>query len=184
MAARSDLILPYLCCTELRSICSSDLDTILVTSLDLILNQMRLIIVNFNAHLVQVKRISYDNCLDIKISVDCCTSTEVDLVALDPWSALLALNIDTVGVTGDDLIVLNDDFVLRAGLNHDTTGFEMLEVASFDLDVGIDSYETCCTGVVGGIALQLAVKHLDTCAFEDGDAGHLTICLTEYSTKK
>lgn len=43
-------------------------------------------------------------CLDIKIGGDGRTPAEIDGVVLDHWPALLPLDVDAVGVAGDDLV--------------------------------------------------------------------------------
>ena len=55
MAARSDRILPDLRCTQLRPVGTGNLDSILVASLDRILNQMGLVVIDLDSHLVQVE---------------------------------------------------------------------------------------------------------------------------------
>ena len=77
-------------------------------------------------------------CLHIKVGGDGSTSTEIDGVFLDHWPGLLALDIDAICVTTDDLVVANVDFVLRSCLEHDATRLEVLELALLDGDVSVD----------------------------------------------
>ena len=120
--------------------------------------------------------------LDIKIRIDRGTSTEIDAIANDHWLALLALHIDAGRITRDDLIVSDLHLVLRPSLNHDTARLKMLKVAPLDRDVCVDGDNTCCSGAVSGVTLELAVFHLDFGAVQYGDAWDLTIGLTEDST--
>ena len=55
MATRRDRILPDLRSTQLRPVGTGNLDSILVASLDRILNQMGLVVIDLDSHLVQVK---------------------------------------------------------------------------------------------------------------------------------
>ena len=74
--------------------------------------------------------------------------------------------------------------ILRAGLDHDTAGFEVLELTALDMQVGIYAYQTGRACVVCGVALELAADHFDASALECRDAGHLTVRLSEDSTIK
>ena len=55
MTARRDRILPDLRSTQLRPVGTSNLDSILVASFDRILNQMGLVVIDLDSHLVQVE---------------------------------------------------------------------------------------------------------------------------------
>jgi len=52
--------------------------------------------------------------------------------------ALPALDVDTRCVARYDLVVLDEDFVLRPRLNHDAAALEVLEFALFDVHLGVD----------------------------------------------
>lgn len=67
--------------------------------------------------------------LNIKVGVDARTPTEIDRVAMNDWPTLPPLNIDTGCITRNDLVVLDEDLVLRPGLNHDAATFEVLKLA-------------------------------------------------------
>lgn len=54
--------MPNLSGTKLGPVGSSDLDSVFVASLNLILDDVRLVIVNFDAHLVQVELVPDDLC--------------------------------------------------------------------------------------------------------------------------
>ena len=58
----------------------------------------------------------------------------------------------------------------------------MLELAILDQDVCINTDETSCARIICRISLELATGHLDACLLKYGDAGYLTIRLSEYST--
>jgi len=99
--------------------------------------------------------------LDIKVSVNRRASAKIDRVALYSGPALLTLDVNTIGVARNYFVVLNDHFVLRSSLNHDSARFEMLKVALFDLYIGINGDKTSRASIVGGVTLELAVIHLD-----------------------
>ena len=98
VATSVDCIFPHLRCAELGTICSSDLYAVFVTSFNPILDQMRLVVVNFYSDFIQIKRVANDQGLDIKIGVDSCASAEVYPVGLYSRTALLSLDVDTVSV--------------------------------------------------------------------------------------
>ena len=60
----------------------------------------------------------------------------------------------------------------------------MLEVAAFDADIGVDSYDACRTSIVRGVTLQFTVDHFDACTIKDCNTRHFTIRLPENSTKE
>ena len=53
------------------------------------------------------------------------------------------------------------DFVLRHGLDHDSTRLKVLEAAVLHHDVGVDGHDARSGSVVRRVAFQLAVDHLD-----------------------
>ena len=93
-----DSILPNLGCAQLRPIRTSDFNAILMTSVNLVLDQMSLIIVDFDSNFIQIKGVSNNQRLDIKIGVNGSTSTEIDPILGDARPALLALDIDSIRV--------------------------------------------------------------------------------------
>lgn len=58
----------------------------------------------------------------------------------------------------------------------------MLELALLYVYVCVDTDQAGRACVVCGVALELATDHFDAGALESGDAGHLAIGLSEYST--
>ena len=64
VAARCDQILPDFGRAELRPVRASDLDAVLMTSLDFILDDVRLVVVDFDSDLVQVELVSDDLQMD------------------------------------------------------------------------------------------------------------------------
>ena len=58
----------------------------------------------------------------------------------------------------------------------------MLELALLDSDFSIDGDDACCRGIICGVALQLAVDHLDRGTVKDGDAWYFAVRLTEDAT--
>ena len=129
VSASVDGILPNLSRAQLRPIRSRDLDAILMTSVNLVLDQVRLIIVDLDSNFIQVKGVTDDERLDIKIGIDSGASAEINPVLCDARPALLALDVDAVSVAGDDVVVRDLNLVLRARLDHDTTRLEVLEFA-------------------------------------------------------
>ena len=91
-------VLPDLGRTQLRPISSSDLNAILMTSIDLILDQVGLIVVDFDSDFVEVEGVSNNERLDIKIGINGGASTEINPVVSDARPALLALDVDSVRV--------------------------------------------------------------------------------------
>ena len=120
--------------------------------------------------------------LYIKIGIDGCTSTKVDLVSWNERSWLFALNIDSCCITRYDLIVRDRYFVLRFGLEHDTSWFEVLEIAVINVHISINCNQTCRAGIISGVTLELAVDHLNWGAIKYCDARHFAISLSEDST--
>ena len=99
--------------------------------------------------------------LHIKVGVDTSTATEVYSVAMNNRTTLASLDVYTCCVTRYDLIFLDEDFVLRTRLDHDTATLEMLEFALFNTNFGIYGDKACSRSIVRGISLQLAVDHFD-----------------------
>ena len=120
--------------------------------------------------------------LDIQVGVDSSAAAEVYLVAMNNWSALASLDIDTCCVTRNNLVVSNHDLVLWPRLNHDASAFEVLELALFDVHFCVDCDKTRCGGIIGRVAFQFAVDHLDGGTVEHGDARNFAIGFSEYST--
>ena len=60
----------------------------------------------------------------------------------------------------------------------------MLELGAVDLNVGVHGDDSGRACIISCVALKLAIVDLKTSAFKHCDAGHLTVCLTEYSTKR
>ena len=141
-----------------------------------------MVVIDFNSDFVQVEGVFDYDCLDIKIGVDGSASAEINPIHSDPWPALLALDVDTICVTGDNIIIHDRDYILGTGLDHDSTGFEMLELALLNVYVCVDTDQAGRACVIRCVALELATDHFDGGAFESGDAGHLAIGLSEYST--
>ena len=120
--------------------------------------------------------------MDIQVGVDSSAATEVYLVAMNNWSALASLDVDTCSVARDNLVASNHDLVLWSRLNHDASAFEVLELALFDVNFSIDRDKTRCGGIIGCVAFQLAVYHFDRGTVEHSDARYFAIGLSEYST--
>ena len=97
-------------------------------------------------------------------------------------SALTSLDVGTCSVARDNLVVSNHDLILWPRLNHDTSAFEVLELALFDMNFCVDCDKTRCGGIIGCVAFQLAVDHLDRGTVEHSDARYFAIGLSEYST--
>ena len=121
--------------------------------------------------------------MDIKVGVDGCAATEIDPIFLDTGPTLLALNVDAVGVAGYNVVIDDLNDVLRSRLDHDSARFEMLEFTVFDSDVGVNADETGRARIIRRVSLQLATGHLDAGSLKYSDTWHLTIRLSEYSTK-
>ena len=182
VSASVDGILPNLGCAQLRPVRSCDLDAILVTSVNLVLYQVRLIIVDLNSNFIQVKGVTDDERLDIKISIDSSASAEINPVLRDARPALFALDVDAVRVAGDYVVISDLYLVLWARLDHDTTRLEVLEFARNDLEIGVDADQPSRACIVRSVSLELAADHLDARAFECRNARHLSVSLSEYST--
>lgn len=120
--------------------------------------------------------------MHIEIGVDASTATEVYMVAVDNRPTLSPLNVDTCSVARNDLVLFDEDLVLRAGLNHDAATFKVLEFALLDTDLGINGDEASCRGIVRCVTLQLAVNHLNRGTIEDSNAGDLAVGFTEDTT--
>ena len=103
---------------------------------------------------------------------------------MDARPTLFTLYIDPICVARDDLIVLDNNSVLRPGLNHNSTRLEVLEFGAVDLYVGVHGDDSGCASVICCIALELAVVYLETGAFKHRYARHLSVRFTEYSTKR
>ena len=58
VAARSHDVLPDLGCTELGPIRSCDFDTVLMGALNLILDDVRLVIVDLDSHFIQIELVA------------------------------------------------------------------------------------------------------------------------------
>ena len=58
----------------------------------------------------------------------------------------------------------------------------MLELTLLNVYVCVDTDQASRACVVRSVALELATDHFDAGALESGDAGHLAIGLSEYST--
>ena len=65
VAARCNDVLPDLGRTVLGTTRTSDLDAVGVAPFDFIFDQMRLVVIDLYANLIQVERVANDNCLDI-----------------------------------------------------------------------------------------------------------------------
>ena len=92
------------------------------------------------------------------------------------------MNVDAVRVAADDLILDDRHLVLRTGLDHNSTRFEMLKLTVLNVDVGVDADQASCACVVRGVTLKFAVDHLDAGAFKSSDTRHLAVRFSEYST--
>ena len=76
------------------------------------------------------------------------------------------MDVNTVCVARNDFVVLDQYFVLRPSLDHDTARLKMLKVAVFDVHVGVDRHQPGSARIVRSITFQLAfVRHFDTGAF-------------------
>ena len=182
VSAGVDGILPNFGCAQLRPIRSCDLDAILVTSVNLVLDQVRLIIVDLDSNFIQVKGVTDDERLDIKIGIDSSASAEINPVLCDARPTLLALDVDAVRVAGDDVVVSDLYLVLWARLDHDTARLEVLEFTRYDLKIGVNADQPCRACIVRGVSLELTADHSDAGALERRDARHLSVSLSEYST--
>ena len=98
VAARVNDVLPDFGRAILGTTRTGDLDAISVATLDFIFDQMRLVVIDLDANLVQVERIAYNNRLDIKVSRYGGASTEIDGILLDARPTLFALYIDSIGI--------------------------------------------------------------------------------------
>ena len=65
VAARVNNVLPDFGCAVLGTTRTSDLDAVGVAPFDFIFDQMRLVVIDLYANLIQVERVANDNCLDI-----------------------------------------------------------------------------------------------------------------------
>ena len=82
------------------------------------------------------------------------------------------------------MVVLDNNSVLWSRLNHYSARLEVLELGAVDLYVGVHGDDTGSTGIISCIALELAVVDLEAGTVEHRYAWHLSVCLTEYSTKR
>ena len=179
MAARDDGVLPDPGFPVLIASLACDFDSILMASFYEILYKEGLVVIYLDSHFIQVESVPDYNCFNIMVGVDCGASAEVDFVLLNEWLAVLTLDIDAIRVTGDNLVVLDDDLVVLSSLQHNTSRPKVLEVTSLDLNIRVDSDYACCQSIVGRIALKLAAIHLKRGIFQDDDAGNLAIGFSE-----
>ena len=103
---------------------------------------------------------------------------------MDPGLAALALNVDAVRCAANDPIVPNFDNVMRPCLEHDAPGFEVVEIAVFDDQVGIDGNNACSvrSRFVIRVASQRASFHLELRALQNHDTRHFVAELARNST--
>lgn len=141
-----------------------------------------MVVIDFDSNFVQIEGVFNYDCLDIKIGVDSSASAEINPILSDPRPALLSLDVDAICVAGNDVVVYDRDYILRTCLDHDSTGFEMLELALLNMNVGIDTDKASSARIIRSVALELASDHFDARSLESRDAGYLTIRLSEYST--
>ena len=120
--------------------------------------------------------------MDIKVCVNGCAATEVYPIRFDFRLALLPLNVDAVGIARYNVVVDDLYVVLRPCLHHNSTRFEMLELALLDEDVGVHADETSRARIISRVTLELAVEHFDAGALKHRDTRHLAVRLSEYST--
>ena len=103
---------------------------------------------------------------------------------MDPGLAALALNVDAGGCAAHNPVVPNFDKVVRPCLEHDAPRFEVVEIAVFDDQVGIDGDNACSvrSWFVIGVTPECAAFHLKLGALQDHNARHFVAKLARNST--
>ena len=119
-----------------------DFNAVFVAFTDFILDQVGRVVAKFDPNDVQVELITDDGRTDIYIAVDSGTSAVFNAITLDPWLGIFALDVDATRIAADDSIVQDGHLVVQPSLKHYATRLEVIKVAVFDVQVGIDRDNT------------------------------------------
>ena len=125
-----------------------------------------------------------DEGLHIDVCSDSWTAAEADIIALNPRTRLITLNVNAIRVTGYYAVIFDRDFVPKSCLNHYGSRLEVLEITLFDQDVGIDSDYASSVSIICPITFELTVVHLDSCSHKHRYTRYFACRIVFYSIER
>ena len=81
---------------------------------------------------------------------------KVDFVGFYCSSRRPTLDVDSVGLAADNLVLWDVDLVLWQGLDHDATTLEKCERGFFDKQIWVHAYDPSCLTVVAQVTFENA----------------------------
>jgi hypothetical protein len=79
---------------------------------------------------------------------------EVDFIFFDGNARGSSLNVDSISLAAEDLVVRNNDRVLRLGLDHNAATFEKRKRAFFDENITIHTDNTCGLTIITQVTFE------------------------------
>ena len=99
MSTCLDVVPPYNWLTDLTFIASNNPDSVLMTLLNIVVNDTRLVVVDLNPHRVELHLVTLYISIHIKVRGYRRTSTECYSILDDVWFGRPALYVNTIGLT-------------------------------------------------------------------------------------
>jgi hypothetical protein len=109
--------------------------------------------------------------------------SNVSILPLDDWHSSFALNIDTCGLSTDNVVLKDKDLVLRAHIDHNGSTLMMSERAFSDVGITFKQEDSCCKRIVGCVSFEVCLRYLNAVTLEDSDRGYLAMDFLEDATK-
>ena len=156
-------------------IVSDALNSIFMRFGNLIVVNLRFVILNFDTNSTNLDFILNDVCIDVESSCNGWAPAESNLVSLDVWSCCHTLNKNSSSLTTHYNIFRNETTVLRFQINHYGSRIEMSKRALMDHGITLDWKDTCSSGFVKCVTLKVAMEDLDTCVWVGDNAWDLLV---------
>ena len=158
-------------------IVTDTLNSIFVGFRNLIVVNLRFVILNFNTNSADLYFILNDVCIHIESSSDGWAPTESNLVSLDMWPSCHSLNENSSSLTTHYNIFRNKTTILRFQIDHNSSRIEMSKRTLMDHCVTFDGKDTCSFGFIKCISLKVAVKDFNTWIWIRDNAWNLLVSL-------
>ena len=164
-------------------IISNHLDSILVRLGNLVVKQLRFVVLDLNCDPADLNLILHNVSVNIKSCDNARASAEPNLVSLDLWPRCNTLNEDSRRLATHDDILRDNHIVLRLLINHDGARVKMSKGALMDGGIALQRQDASSVGIVESITLKVTVEDLDACIWHRDNAGDLAVGLSGTSVQ-
>lgn len=157
---------------------SNDLDAVLMRLLNLIVKELRLVVLYLDTNTTNLNFILNDIRVNIQRSYDSWATTKPDFVTLNLRITSFTLDKDTCRLALHDDVLRDDHIVFWLHVHHDGTGVEMGEWALMNGCVTFSWQYTSCVRIILSITFEIAVEDFHAGVRHRDNARHFSMCLS------